>query len=186
MRMAKSRLVFWILFILLAAGGGLLGYYFALGEPTVFSDQYLKDEVMQAANTDIVLAQDANIEVEYTYKMCGHKEKVFLSGDARFCGKTAKQIKADFPGCNIREFGEHNLVIQMTVDEYCPQHYIVKLDSGKVCIFKTSRTTGTSELYLDLKLDATAVKQEEIPRLEQGVVFENTTDVNNYLYSLKN
>ncbi len=184
--MAKSRLVFWILFILLAAGGGLLGYYFALGEPTVFSDQYLKNEVMQAANTDVALAQDADIEIEYTYKMCGHKEKVTQTGDGRFSGKTAKEIKNEYPGCNIREFGEHNLVIQMDVDEYCPQHYIVKLDNGKVCIFKTSRSTGTSDLYLDLKLDVTAVKQEEIPRLELGVVFENTTDVNNYLYDLKN
>lgn len=184
--MVKSRLIFWILFILLAAGGGLLGYYFAIGEPTVFNDQYLKDEVMQAANTDVSLAQDATIEIEYIYKMCGHKEKVTLSGDPRFSGKTAKEIKSEYPSSNIREFGEHNLVIQIEVDEYCPQHYIIKLDSGKVCIFKTSRSTGKSELYLDLKLDATAVKQEEIPRLEQGVVFENTTDVNNYLYSLKN
>ena len=184
--MVKSRLIFWILFILLAACGGLLGYYFAIGEPTVFSEQYLKDEVMQAANTDVVLAQDARIEIEYIYKMCGHQEKVILTGDTRFSGKTSKQIKSEYPGSNIREFGEHNLVIQMDVDEYCPQHYIVKLDSGKVCIFKTSRSTGNSDLYLDLKLDVTAVKQEEITRLEQGVVFENTTDVNNYLYSLKN
>lgn len=184
--MVKSRVIFWILFIMLAAGGGLLGYYFALGEPTVFSDQYLKDEVMQAANTDVILAQDANIEIGYTYKMCGHKEKIMLTGDARFTGKTAKEIKSEYPNTNIREFGEHNLVMQMDVDEYCPQHYIIKLNNGKVGIYKTSRSTGTSDLYLDLKLDATAVKQEEIARLEQGVVFENTTDVNNYLYDLKN
>lgn len=184
--MAKSRLIFWIVFILMAASGGFLGYYFAAGEPTVFSEQYLKDTVLAAANADVALAEDAKIEIEYTYLMCGHKEKVYLAGDPRFTGKTAEKIQAEWPNTTIRDFSEHHAVLQMRVDEYCPQHYIVKIDSGKVCIFKTSRETGQSELYLDLKLDASAIRQEELPRLMNGVVFEKTDDVNDYLYSLKN
>ncbi|MEI6100939.1 MAG: hypothetical protein WCP73_03780 [Eubacteriales bacterium] len=184
--MVKTKVIFWIAFILVAATGGLLGYYFAMGEPTVFNQQYLNQEVLQAANTEVVLASDADIEVQYTYLMCGHKEKVELAGDLRFTGKTAKQIKSENPGCQIRDFGTHKMVILMDVNEYCPQHYIIKLDNGKVCIFKTNRVSGKSELYLDLKLDATAVKPEELDRLRAGVVYENTSDVNNYLYSIKN
>ncbi len=184
--MVKTKMLFWIAFILVAATGGFLGYYFAMGEPTVFNQSYLDSEALQAANTTVVLASDADIEIQYTYLMCGHKEKVELAGDLRYAGKTMQQIKQENPGCQIREFGAHKLVMLLEVNEYCPQHYIVKLDSGKVCIFKTNRATGKSELYLDLKLDATAVKQEELERLQTGVVFETTTDVNNYLYSIKN
>jgi hypothetical protein len=184
--MGRSRLVFWIVFILMAASGGFLGYYFAAGEPTVFSEQYLKDAVLAAANTDVVLADDAKIEIEYTYLMCGHREKVYLNGDMRFTGKTAEEIKTEWPNTVIRDFSEHKAVLQMDVDDYCPQHYIVKIEGGKVCIFKTSRDTGQSELYLDLKLDTSAVRSEELPRLMDGVVFESTNEVNDYLYSLKN
>jgi hypothetical protein len=184
--MVKTKVLFWAAFILLAATGGLLGYYFAMGEPTVFNQTYLDQEAVQAANTNVVLASDADIEIQYTYLMCGHKEKVELAGDIRFAGKTMQQIKQENPGSQIRDFGAHKMVMLMDVNEYCPQHYIVKLDNGKVCIFKTNRATGKSELYLDLKLDASAVKQEEMGRLATGVVFENTSDVNNYLSSIKN
>lgn len=184
--MVKTKFLFWTAFILVAATGGLLGYYFAMGEPTVFNQTYLDEQAVQAANTSVVLASDADIEITYTYLMCGHKEKVELAGDLRFAGKTMEQIKQENPGSQIREFGAHKLVMLLDVNEYCPQHYIVKLDNGKVNIFKTNRATGKSELYLDLKLDASAIKQEELERLAVGVVFETTSDVNNYLYSIKN
>ena len=109
--MGKSKVIFWIAFIAVAALGGVLGYYSAMGEPTVFSQQYLDQEAVQAVNTNVVLAGDADIEIQYTYLMCGHKEKVELAGDPRFAGKTAKQIKAENPGCQIREFGAHQMVI---------------------------------------------------------------------------
>lgn len=184
--MAKSKTLFWIAFILVAALGGVLGYTAALGEPTVFNQQYLDSEALQAANTETVLASDAYIEIQYTYLMCSHKEKVELAGDLRYAGKTAEQIRSESTGCQIREFGTHRLMMLQDVEEYCPQHYIVKLDQGKVCIFKTNRATGKSEIYIDLKLDQTAVKSDEMQRLMAGVVFENTTDVNNYLYRIKN
>jgi hypothetical protein len=184
--MVKTKLLFWVAFILIAATGGLMGYYFAMGEPTVFNQSYMDQEAVAAANTNVVLSSDADIEIQYTYLMCGHQEKVELAGDLRFAGKSMQQIKQENPGSQIREFGAHKLVMLMDVNEYCPQHYIVKIDNGKVCIFKTNRATGKSELYLDLKLDASAVKQEELGRLTTGVVFENTSDVNNYLYSIKN
>jgi hypothetical protein len=184
--MVKTKVAFWIAFILVAATGGLLGYYFAVGEPSVFNQTYLNEQAVQAANMNVVLASDADIEITYNYLMSGDKETVELAGDLRFAGKTMNQIKQENPGSEITDFGAHKLVMQMDVNEYSPQYYIVKLDSGKVCIFKTNRATGKSELYLDLKLDATAVKQEELDRLKTGVVFSNTTDVNNYLYSIKN
>ena len=84
----------------------------------------------------------------------------------------------------IREFSRGKAVLVFEVEDYCPKHYILKEEKGKLAVYKMSRETGKQEKYLDIDISVENIEDSEKKRLKEGVVFAHTSDLNIYVRNL--
>ena len=163
------------------------GFYLANNSGSILSDSYKESITADAVSpSSIFLEKTAVVTITYRYRFCGHSETISASAsDLGFSGFVEDELSFSNGVAEVRTFTPSMAEIIVDVDEYCPKHYIVKLYEDEVCLYKTNSQTGKSRRYLDLNItaeDVLPVKREE---LEEGVVFENTSDVNRYVKEIQ-
>lgn len=176
----KNKKVFLLYFVICSAiFGGIFGLYMGKNAKSIYKDEYLQ---AASANDEIKLADDAVVEMVYKYTYCGHSEKVSLKNP--FGEKTMSELLQENTNMQVRDFSSGNAVIIFEVEDYCPKHYILKENNGKLAVYKMSRDTGKQEIYLELDISIGSISDTERKRLKEGIVFSNTSELNIYVRNL--
>ena len=159
--------------------GGIFGLYLGKTAKGIYKEEYLQAAL--AAN-ELTLGENARIEAVYNYTYCGHSEKVTQKN--HFGEKTMSELLAENNNLQIREFSRGKVTLVFEVDDYCPKHYILKEENGKLAVYKMSRETGKQEKYLDIDIPVENISESEKKRLKEGIVFAHTSDLNIYVRNL--
>lgn len=165
--MKKKRLIWWGGALAVLVASAVMGYTMARNAPSVLRDE-------EALTTEERLSVEAQVEIEYSYSLCGHKEKMrAASGD--FAGLSRAEVRER--GFGIREFSAGAARFSRAVDQYCAEHYILMERDGKLCLLQnTDRSDMLSVVKVyDDRLDK--FTENDRQRLRMGIVFSSMNDV---------
>ncbi|MEL7609863.1 MAG: hypothetical protein AAGU74_10185 [Bacillota bacterium] len=164
-----------------------LGLGFALGDAGVLSapmpsatpePTVLVEPVGQIG--EISVLPTTQIVWKYYFTLCGEEYESSVHPD--ITGLTLKDITDKYPGAKVLDMTSQKVVVQMRIDEYCPDHYVlVMTDQDVVCIFKTNPTTYESEQVMQLDIDTDALEESVRSALYAGIPFDSLEQIDAYL-----
>ena len=122
---------------------------------------------------------DTRVRVLSHYR-CGH---IKAYETQEYIGYTEEML-SKLPGCTVDKMTKAEVVLIMSVDSYCDNHYILKSDeNGFLCVFSTDAESKKAPIRLDI--NAKSLPQDEYSSLMQGIVFNSLEEINIYLEGIE-
>ncbi len=122
---------------------------------------------------------DTHVRVLRHYR-CGH---ITAYETREYIGYTEKML-SKLPGCTVDKMTKAEVILIMSVDSYCSNHYILKSDeSGFLFVFSTDAESNKAPIRLDI--NAKSLPQDEYNSLMQGIVFNSLEEINIYLEGIE-
>lgn len=142
-----------------------------------------KNDDSPAADTgnlgEMSVLPDTCVKVLCHY-VCGHIT-AYESRD--YIGYT-EQMLNEIPGCSVDKMTRDEVILIISVDSYCGNHYILKTDENDfLCVFSTDTESNKAPIRLDI--NAKTLPQEEYKSLVQGIVFNSLEEINIYLEGIE-
>ncbi|HOF95475.1 MAG TPA: hypothetical protein PLE79_08040 [Clostridia bacterium] len=124
---------------------------------------------------------ETEVKLNYEFLLCGHViEKTEKDGE--LTGLRLEDIANKYPDCRVLEFDEAHVVISRELERYCPKHYILFLDdNNKLCILHTDEADFEKEVVTVLNYDVSALPEEVLDLLKEGISFASLEEINLYL-----
>jgi hypothetical protein len=152
--------------------------YATLNIPVTTTDDISGPAMAQAQNR-AVLGDDAVVLLQQEYTLCGHTvDEEITEGIA---GKTEQELAERYPGATILDFSPSKAILFIAHEMYCPDHYILKSEDGKLNLYKTME--GKEEPELERTLEGVEVPSDAA--LEEGIVFDTLEAVELYLENIE-
>ena len=178
-----KKLVFLTVLLLILSAAGLIGYLVAKNEPRVVKQEKVLQDVPVGAD-EAKIAAGATVDWEYEYKMCSHHIYLHCEVEEHMVGLTFSQLQEQYPDIRIVSFDTDALVLKMSFDCYCPDHYILKRFRDELAIFRTILGSDEQEIYKEIPLRFEEINEEEKEVLETGKLFNSLEEVEEYLENL--
>ena len=123
---------------------------------------------------------------KYTFLLCGgHTEQRQETGGP-LVGMSKTQIEQKYPDAKVAELTNKRAVIERELERYCPKHVVLFLDDdNRLSISQTDESDLEKENVTTLTYDISYLPEEELSKLEEGMVFENLEEINAYLEGLE-
>lgn len=188
-RRKKNRLYIAAVSLLIIAGACIYGYNVSRNpeshiEPTPSPSGGIVITSPQPSPTDIeviqqnnILAQDAVVMLEYMHSKCKHTVRQMKTGN-QISGLTKQELEVMFPGMQVTEFSRNGATLKKSVDQYCPNHYILKKEGEEINIYRPE--AGRTELKLEKSISGIVIIDDSLG-LEEGLVFDNLNDIEEFL-----
>jgi hypothetical protein len=125
---------------------------------------------------------ETNVIFEYNFLECGHT--ITRSPTASLTGMTEDEIRKMYPGYTILQFAKENLLMQCKIEGHCPDHYLLKLEEGRLYVYRTDEVTLKPGQLMNLSIDVTSVDETAVEALSKGIAFSSLSDIDIYLENL--
>lgn len=163
----------WVICLTIILGAGVTGYVLAKNAPSIF------DEEAENASTG---GDSVGLECEFVlieqYDLCGHKQQT--AGNSReIIGKKKEEVANLYPDYTVAVFSEDKVVLTKTLEVYCNQHYILKLNGNTLEILREKDGEYAAQRQLNASLYDLSQEKKNI--LSHGKVFSSLIEVNAYL-----
>lgn len=178
------KLIRFLIFILIVSGAGLFGYMTASNEPRLVKSSPSPSAAPAGVN-DSKVKEGAEVDWDYEYNMCAHHIYAKSTADSKMVGLTLTQFQAEYPQVRIISFDPDKLVLRMSFDCYCPDHYMLRHYKDELAVFKTILGTSDQEVYIEVPIKFSNVPDDEKDELEAGKLFGNLDDLENYLENIE-
>lgn len=124
-----------------------------------------------------VTNEDTLLVFEKNYTRCSHKRTEERSAEGYEVGLTIQDFGVKFPGWDIFEFSSEKVILSKEIQDYCPQHFILKDRDGMVVIYMPSE--GGSEYD---NIQETRIPTEKLPpdvqdEIRSGLVMDSLEEV---------
>ncbi len=124
---------------------------------------------------------ETEVKVNYEFMLCGHVIEKLQTGGP-LTGSRLEDITKKYPDARVLEFDEAHVVITRELERYCPRHYILFIDdNNKLCILHTDEADFEKEVVTTLTYDVSALPEEVLLLLKEGMSFESLEEINLYL-----
>ncbi len=129
---------------------------------------------------------DTLVITKYTFLLCGgHTEQRQETGGP-LVGLNKTQIEEKYPDAKVAELTNKRAVIERELERYCPKHVVLFLDDqNRLSISQTDETDLEKENITTLTYDVSYLPEEELSKLEEGLVFDSLEEINIYLEGLE-
>lgn len=136
--MEKRKIIF---FILSAVCFSIASVYINKNDTKDITQGSYDECVVDQIITETIQKEDkigvnTNLTIKTLYTICGHEIDEYVNINNNYINKNYEQIKKMFPDDNIVEFNNKHVTIQNTSDTYCPYHYVLVEENGKIVIYK--------------------------------------------------
>ena len=191
-RRKNNRLYIAAISILVIAGACIYGYNVSRSPegknmPTPTNSNGIVNSSIQPSPTDAeviqnnnVLADDAVVTLEYMHSKCKHTVKQIKTGD-HIAGLTRQELEVMFYGMQVTEFSRNGATLMKSVDQYCPNHYILKKEVDEIRIYRPE--AGKTELKLEKTITGIVIIDDSLG-LEDGLLFDNLNEIEEFLEEL--
>lgn len=164
--------------ILALCAGILIGMYIGIN---LYSKAALQTRTATHGATDTV-QPDTVILLHVEFMKCGHENTVLLD-NTPYLGMSEAQMRQVMTDEMIEGFSSKHVYLSAEREGYCPDHIVLKKESGKLCVYRTKSSSLTKELLYKLNLDTVVFSPTEQTMLKEGIVFDTLSEVNAFLES---
>ncbi len=165
-----------LLTILALIAGTVIGLFIGLtiAEPD--------EPVAETGNTGVVsLLPGAVIEKYVRFESCGHTLCIPVESNP-FVGYTEEELAAFYEDGTIDVFRSDYAAISFVHDGYCPEHYVLGLMDGLLCVYRTSAETFAREVVSVIQsVSVSEFTEEERAALTEGIAFDTLGEIDAYL-----
>lgn len=102
------------------------------------------------------------------YTKCKHYINNYEDIDASAVNLTQEEIKEKYKGWKIEQFSEEQILLEREEEEYCNEHYKLKLEDGKVYIYIIDSNNNVTK-WKDTEITSEFLTEEDILRLKEGI-----------------
>ena len=153
----KKKIFRWIGLLMLCVGAAWLGHFCAQDR-----------EEAPAAAHEPRIALSTHVEITYRYGYCGHEQRIVPEG--QYLGMNREEFSKAEPNLFLKEFSAEKVSAERYYEQYCPEHRIVQLREGRLCV--VSAESGSEELVVrrELGIKADEILQRYREPLRYGMV----------------
>lgn len=171
--------------------GALFGAYIILEVPVDFNSLFgggnaVEEEPVQTPETvgadtprEALVAENAEVEWLARFSECGHE--VALDPPGSIAGMTRKELAIAYPDYTIEIFDAEYVRMAKSVEGYCPEHYLLTMGADALVISKMDLATLAQKEVMRIIADTSALDEEALAALSEGVTFDSLEDINAYL-----
>lgn len=98
-------------------------------------------------------------------------------------GLNRQEIKAKFPNWEVREFSSPQVILTKELNEYCPNHFILKAKDGIVVIYLPSDEENT-ERNIEKTQSINNLPSHVQEEIRKGLVLDSLEEVEYFMESL--
>lgn len=191
-RMKRGTLFYIAVALVLVIGAGALGAQLS-GRSTAQVDPSASPSALptvQLPNDDDpggqvvvpadALAEDPVVTVKYIHDPCGHSYEKTLPTE-EVGGLTKAELMLKYPTMEITSFTATGATMECHLKQYCPQHYMVKLENGQLVIYRTQEGTDNQLVIQRVDIDPTMADPNYF---KDGVMFNSLDEVESLLENL--
>jgi hypothetical protein len=131
---------------------------------------------------------DIELAYEDYYTLCGHtvidSNIVYGISLNELKKDELKKQKEKNLNYDIAEEKENKLVFRRKLEQYCPNHFEVKIENSKVVIYNVV-SQGVKTLYKNTDIEEQWVRPELIEELNKGVVVNSKEELNSLIEDIE-
>lgn len=171
--------IVYILFLLLGFG---YGYYINMSN--IRSRNIAEKKPDRQVMMQTTVYPKTQIVFKTKYMACGHIITTERDANIDEVGMNEEQIKNKFANWQLQRFDNKIVILYRTAEGYCPNHFIIKIDSnGYVGVFKNDADKGLEEIQ---KTDIFygSLNEQQQRRLKDNIVVDTEDEVTRVLSDL--
>lgn len=122
-----------------------------------------------------VITSDTIIEYQIYHTKCKHIVRSFEQDKGEFLNMSEEQLKdylSKFDSKHLIKFENNRVIIGITREYLCPNHYIIGIEDNKVAIFKVDKN-GERELFQKLDQSVDLLGEFDKEKLKKGIVVDD-------------
>ncbi len=173
----KAKRLLWLFcsatIILLA---GVVGYMAALRTPSTLQ----KPQAAGAAGEGDKTVLNCKIVKQYQYLLCGHEMEESENIGRDLVGLTKAEIASKVSGFKLSSFSPTEVVFTKRLNQYCPEHYILRLHGNKLDLTRNVQYTEQMETLYVYTIDTSDLDAELLEILTHGKVFPSRNEAEEY------
>ena len=137
----------------------------------------LGDTLQSAAPSDGIIREDMSIFWVTHYSTCGHEKVRELPPAPETIGWTYERYAQYYSGYTLSKLGS-NLRMERTINQYCPDHYIIKSDdSGAIYVYRNVDGQDTLSQLARMSFTIDQVPQDYRQLLKDGMAFGSIEEI---------
>ncbi|MBQ9832597.1 MAG: hypothetical protein IJO48_02585 [Clostridia bacterium] len=162
-----------------AAAGAVLGNNFANVTDKKEGDGYSPELAAKVDNIGIAsVGPDAQVAWMVRFDACGHEAEEKCSD--RIVGMSLEEVREKYENREISVFNAKRVVLTRAEHGYCPRHYVVRSDNGKIAVYKRSIDTLEENHVMDIEQKMDELDENFKAELQSGIPFSNFDEINQY------
>lgn len=179
---SKYRLLVISMFFVLLVFGICVGFNFSKSNKKVASTISNTEELINDSKDD-KYEEKTDIELVYNdhYSLCGEtitsSEMIYSVNIEKLVEDEIKKQKEKLLDYKIEEKTPSRLVFTRTVNQNCPNHFLVKLINGKVIIYSLLSDDLSVE-YQTIDISQELIRPEMIEELNSGIRVDTKEELN--------
>jgi len=179
-----KRLFFLVLFTTLLFFSITTGYQMGKQESSAQKPQEDPVALVGALNSKEIIGINTIIETTYRYKKCGHEMTFSKKAGEDMLGLGVVDFLARFGDYRIIEFTEEIVRLEILRDQYCDQHYLLKMIGDTVMILRSDIENEDFVVIRKTKLTRKSLDNDVYLILKRGKLFNSLDDIETYIDGL--
>ena len=111
------------------------------------------------------------------YKTCGHLVEKSQNIEQNLINLTEEQLKNQFPEWEIQKFTPEQIVLYKELEEFCNEHYKLKIENGYVRIYELDEQKN-EKLLKSTDISSEYLTPEDLKKLKTGVEIYTKKELN--------
>lgn len=178
----KNKIIFVICIFFIILLGVLAGNYlykYNISEEKRYIGNNLQENIIENKIKISDTIQTSTSKVKTTpntlmifktyYTKCKHYINNYEDIDASAVNLTQEEIKEKYKGWKIEQFSEEQVLLEREEEEYCNEHYKLKLEDGKVYIYMIDNNNNETK-WKDTQITSEFLTEEDILKLKDGII----------------
>ncbi|MDD3839578.1 MAG: BofC C-terminal domain-containing protein [Clostridia bacterium] len=192
-----NKLVYALMFVLLFAGGYLLGGYYmkksldfeAEGNTKLNAQdetaEYDSQQPVSINEKEKIINTSTKLKFINKYDKCGHQVVEESPCDNYLINLDEEGFRKIYNSWNIVEFSSKEVVLEKNFEQYCPNHYLVIEKEGSVVVQQNILGTEEMETINQLDVSIDYLPSDLRTRLKEGIILDTKKELLHMLENLE-
>ena len=111
------------------------------------------------------------------YKTCGHLIEKSQNIGQNLVNLTEEQLKEQFPEWEVQQFTPEQIVLYKELNEFCNEHYKLKIENGYVRIYEVDEQKN-EKLLKSTDISSEYLTTEDLEKLKNGIEIYTKKELN--------
>lgn len=126
------------------------------------------------------LSPDCKITFIKKYLSCNHSIREIQNISPNLVNLSLEEFTGLYSDWSVDEFSEKEVILSKEIPSYCSEHFIVKENTGYICVYSIS-SNGDFSLLKNTEIPTKYLPDGDIKELQKGVKIYGKDNLNSYL-----